>query len=101
MTLSVVAGTARRSLANAVAAQLSVELSACEIDRFPDGEVRPVVAGVRGVVVFVGQPTGPLVVPYFGYGRQDRRPAALIARGRENSTKTPDAVRQPPQVLHP
>jgi ribose-phosphate pyrophosphokinase len=98
MNLRIVSGTAGRHLAEGVATALSIEPSPCEVERFPDGELRPAVSDVRGADVYVLQPTGPpvsdnlvellllldacrragatrisAVVPYFGYARQDRR----------------------------
>jgi ribose-phosphate pyrophosphokinase len=98
VTLQIVPGTAHRALAEAVAGLLGLQLSPCEIDRFPDGELRLQLTGVRGADVYVVAPTGPAVnehvvellllldtcrrsdaarvtavVPYFGYARQVRR----------------------------
>jgi ribose-phosphate pyrophosphokinase len=98
MTLQIVSGTAHRALAEAVAGLLGLQLSPCLIDRFPDGELRPQLACLRGADVYVIAPTAPAVnehvvellllldacrrcdaaritavMPYFGYARQDRR----------------------------
>ncbi|WP_017597757.1 ribose-phosphate pyrophosphokinase-like domain-containing protein [Nocardiopsis lucentensis] len=59
MSTRIVSGTAHRTLAEAVASALDTELAACGVERFPDGELRPVVERVRGDDVYVVQPTGP------------------------------------------
>ena len=93
------AGTANPSLAASVAAVLGVQLGACTVERFPDGELSVWLDdSVRRRDVFLVQPTGPpvnehlvellaftdacrraaaarftAVVPYFGYARSDKR----------------------------
>ncbi|MEQ4724286.1 ribose-phosphate pyrophosphokinase-like domain-containing protein, partial [Nonomuraea sp. B19D2] len=106
MTLQIVAGSANPALADSVAEELGKEPASAVVERFPDGELRPVVDGLQGADVYVVQPTGPpvnehvmellllvdacrragaaritTVLPYFGYARQDRRDRAGQAIG--------------------
>ncbi len=98
VSLCIVAGSANPDLAEAVAAGVGCVAMRGALERFPDGELCPVVGHMRGDDVYVFQPTAPpvnehlmelallvdacrragservtAVVPYFGYARQDRR----------------------------
>ncbi|MGD9763443.1 MAG: ribose-phosphate diphosphokinase [Candidatus Binatia bacterium] len=96
---SIFSGTANPPLSAAIARELGVEIGACAVDRFPDGEVSlRLLEPVRRKDVFLVQPTSPpvdenliellaladacrraaaaritAVVPYFGYARADKR----------------------------
>ncbi|MDR3256905.1 MAG: ribose-phosphate pyrophosphokinase [Endomicrobium sp.] len=99
MKLKIISGNANIELAKQIVKKLGVELSEAKVERFSDGEVQvKIVDNVRGADCYVIQPTCPpvnenlmelliiadalkrasakritAVVPYYGYGRQDRK----------------------------
>ncbi len=99
--LKIFSGNSNPEFAHKVATEAGVELGHCDISRFADGEVRVEIhESVRGCNVFVIQSTSPpvnenymelfmivdalkrasaaditLVMPYYGYARQDRKVA--------------------------
>src|SRR5579872_7125777 len=102
----VLTGNGNRGLAEEIAGQLGVDLCKATISRFADGEVFVRIdENIRGADVFIVQPTNPpaenilellllvdavrrasaaritCVLPYFGYGRQDRKDQPRVAIG--------------------
>lgn len=100
--LKIFSGNANPSLAEEIADYLGLYVAASKVNRFADGEVCVAIdESVRGVDVFIIQPTSPpvnehlmellimmdavhrasafrinAVIPYYGYGRQDRKTRA-------------------------
>ncbi len=102
----ILSGTANRGLAEEIGRQLGVELCKVTLTRFADGEIFVRIdENVRGNDVFIVQPTNPpaenvlellllidaakrasaarvtVVMPYYGYSRQDRKDQPRVAIG--------------------
>jgi len=104
--LKVFTGTATRELTEKICLNLGVELGRSSCPRFSDGEYEPCYEEtIRGSYVFIVQSTNPTadnlwelllmidaakrasaykviaVIPYFGYGRQDRKDKPRVSIG--------------------
>jgi ribose-phosphate pyrophosphokinase len=99
-------GTANRPLAEEIAGHLGVELCRVTLSRFADGEIFVRIdENIRGADIFIVQPSNPpaenvlellllidaarrasaaritVVMPYYGYSRQDRKDQPRVAIG--------------------
>jgi ribose-phosphate pyrophosphokinase len=102
----ILSGTANRALAEEIVRHIGVELCKVTLTRFADGEIFVRIdENVRGNDVFIIQPTNPpaenvlellllidaakrasaarvtVVMPYYGYSRQDRKDQPRVAIG--------------------
>ena len=101
-----ISGTGNRPLAEEISRHLGIELTKVTVSRFADGEIFVRIdENIRGADVFVVQPTNPpaenimellllidaarrasaaritVVMPYYGYSRQDRKDQPRVAIG--------------------
>lgn len=102
--IRIVSGNANRDLAKEIASHLKVNMTTAVVSKFSDGETRVHIEdNIRGKDVFIVQPTSPpvndhlmellviidtlkrasakritAVIPYYGYGRQDRKTAPRV-----------------------
>ncbi|WP_062306453.1 ribose-phosphate diphosphokinase [Alicyclobacillus sendaiensis] len=127
--LKLVTGNANPTLAQEIADYIGVPLADCQVGRFSDGEVRIRLGeSVRGANVFIIQPTSQpvnehlmellilmdavkrasartinVVIPYYGYARQDRKARArdpITAKLVANLLQTAGASRVISMDLH-
>jgi ribose-phosphate pyrophosphokinase len=128
-SLKIISGSSNKKLAESIARHIGVELGACTISRFSDGEIHlRLDESVRGCNVFVIQSTcAPVnenlmellvvldslkrasaktinvVMPYYGYARQDRKARSrdpITAKLVANLIKTAGADRVIAMDLH-
>ena len=104
--LKLITGNANRPLAESIASSLGMKLTPVEVRRFSDGEIFVKIGeNIRSCDSYVIQPTNPpasnvlellliidalirssagritVVIPYYGYGRQDRKDQPRVCIG--------------------